>query len=368
MRVLVVTTWYPSVVAPVSGTFVRKDAELIAAAHDVHVVHLALPEHLSAADEVADQDHLVPVTRIPMSRSDPRQFGAAWRRVAPLIERSDILHTQAFSALLPFIGRRVNVPWVHSEHWSGLVDRSSLGFSGRFAFHATSGQLRKPDMVTAVSDFLASHVRHHRKGPIMIVPPVVPEATVVPPPRDPGLIRLVAVGGLVEGKGPLLALDAVRELRRRGVGASLTWVGDGPLRKSLATAGDARELALLGSLDTAGVSAALDGADIFLLPTKGETLCLSALEAITHGRPVVIGNRGGQREYVTSENGRLVAERTAAAYADAVQDVWANREQLPPERVAASIGDRFHAVHVLAGYQAAYAAATEAADARSTAR
>lgn len=366
MRVLLVTTWFPSIAAPVSGTFVRKDAELIGSAHDVHVVHLAPPGQLSAADDDADRGLPFPVTRIPMSRSDPRQFRGAWRRLVPLHEQADVLHTQAFSALLPFVGRRVRMPWVHSEHWSGLVDRSALGVGGRAVFRATAPQLRKPDVVTTVSGFLAEHVRPHRRGPIMVVPSVVPPATVVAPPRDRDLIRMVAVGGLVPGKDPVLALETVRELRRRGRSAVLTWVGDGPLRASLeVAAGDAGDLVLLGPKDPAGVAAALDAADVFLLPTRSETLCLSALEAITHGRPVVIGGRGGQREYVTAENGRLVDERTAVAYADAVEAVWAQGDAMPPERIAASIGDRFHPGTVLEGYGSAYATAVQAARART---
>lgn len=361
MRVLVVTAWFPSISAPVSGTFVRKDVELIATVHDVHVVHLAPPEQLTPDDEVADQGLPFRVTRITMSRSDPRQFRAAWHCLAPWISGSDILHTQAFSALLPFVGRSVAAPWVHSEHWSGLVNRSSLGFGGRAMFHATSGQLSKPDVVTAVSGFLGEHVRRYRRGPIMVVPSVVSPAPVVVAPHEPGLIRLVAVGGLVQGKDPALALATVRELRDRGHRAVLTWVGDGPMRPSLAAAAAGTDdLVLVGAQDHAGVAAALDAADVFLLPTRSETLCLSAIEAITHGRPVVIGGRGGQREYVTADNGRLVDERTAAAYADAVEAVWADRERLAPERVAASIGERFHPRTVLGGYESAYTWAADA--------
>ena len=123
-------------------------------------------------------------------------------------------------------------------------------------------------------------------------------------------------------------------------------------------------LTLLGAVNGAGVSAALDAADIFILPTKGETLCLSALEAITHGRPVVIGSRGGQRDYIVAENGLLVEPRTPAAYADAVLELWHRRGELSPERVAATIGDRFREPRVLQGYHVAYESARSSWSAR----
>ena len=266
-----------------------------------------------------------------------------------------MLHTQAFTTLIPFAGRRVRRPWVHSEHWSGVADPSSLTSRGRAVLQVTAPLLRRPDVVTTVSTYLADQVRRHRPGAISVVPSVVPSALTVPPPHDPALIRLVAVGGLVSGKDPLLALDTVRELDRRGFPASLTWVGDGVMRDTLRQAARADDrLTLLGAVDGRRVSESLDSADIFILPTKGETLCLSALEAITHGRPVVIGARGGQRDYIVSDNGVLVEPRTPAAYADAVLSLWGRRADLPPERVAATIGDRFQASRVLEGYQAAY--------------
>lgn len=353
-----VTAWYPSLASPISGVFVRRDAELIATAHDVEVVHLVSPELLAPEDISADRDAGLRVTRIPMSRSNPLDLRRVWSSLSERIHGADVLHTQAFTTLMPFAGRRVELPWVHSEHWSGIADPSSLTSRGRAVLRVTAPLLRRPDVVTTVSTYLADQVRRHRPGPISVVPSVVPPATAVPPPHDPGLVRLVAVGGLVSGKDPLLALDTLRELHRRGLPASLTWVGDGALRDSLEQAARPEDrLSLLGAMDGAGVAAALDAADLFILPTKGETLCLSALEAITHGRPVVIGARGGQRDYVVADNGILVGPRTASAYADAVLSLWGRRDELSPERVAATIGDRFQESRVLTGYEGAYQSA-----------
>jgi glycosyltransferase involved in cell wall biosynthesis len=219
----------------------------------------------------------------------------------------------------------------------------------------TGRLLRRPDIVTAVSDHLAARVQAFRRGPVIVVPPAVAPVTLVAPPGDSATIRLVSVGGLVPGKDPFLALDIVRELHRREVGAELTWVGDGPLRAALeSAAGPGDRLTLLGAQDDAGVARSLDSADVFLLPTRGETLCLSAVEAITHGRPVVIGSNGGQREFVSAANGRLVRPRTPASYADAILDVWALRSTRDPAAIAASIGDRFQPEVVRAAYNEAY--------------
>ena len=81
-----VTAWYPSIASPVSGVFVRRDAELIATANDVEIVHLVSPELISPDDITADREAGLPVTRIPLSRSNPFDLRRVW---APLERGSE---------------------------------------------------------------------------------------------------------------------------------------------------------------------------------------------------------------------------------------------------------------------------------------
>ncbi len=353
MRVLIVSTWYPSTAAPSVGTFVRADAETIARAHQVTIVHLAPPDAFVGRYPRAEVDGVV---RVPMSTSSPRAIHRAWQTIRPHIAEADIVHSHAFSTLLAFAGRNVQIPWVHTEHWSGVAAPHLLPARERLALGASGRLLNRPNVVTAVSTHLAERVSRYRSGEIIVVPPTVHPVRTLPAPNNPAEVRIVGVGGLVPGKDPLLALATVRELRRRGVPARMEWVGDGPLRAPLEAAiGPDGEMTLLGIQDRQGVSDALDRADLFLLPTRGETLCLSAVEAIAHGRPVVMGDRGGQRDYIRPENGRLVATQNPSAYADAVVDVLSAARVA--STVASTIGSRFWPENVLAEYERTYARA-----------
>ncbi|GAT72649.1 glycosyltransferase [Microbacterium sp. HM58-2] len=359
MRILFVTPWYPTAAAPTAGIFVERDAQLVSTRHDVEIAHLVEPGLLTDADVVADHSREIRVHRIPMSRSDPFAPRRLWKALKPLVARADLVHSHAFQALLPFAWRRVGRPWVHSEHWSGVANPGAFNAQGRLIFALTSRLLRRPDMVTAVSTFLLDRVADHRSGPTMIVPSVVLPATPKPVEHTPGELRLVTVANLVDGKDPILAVDTIRELRRRGVGATLRWAGGGPLRAAVESYLDGDDsIRLLGALDRSGVSAELDASEIFFLPTKSETLCLSAIEAISHGRPVVIGSHGGQRDYIVPENGVLVKDRTPAAYADAVLQIRDSFGQLDPLTVARTVSGRFTPERVLDLYESAYSAAT----------
>lgn len=374
MIVSVVTTWYPTDRAPQIGTFVARDvAALAAAGHDVRLVHLVAPAH-----DDGRRSLIVDGVRVRRRVMDPRRMGHVWRaaRALPdLIAGSELVHSMAVSALLPLALRtarcRIELPWVHTEHWSGFTgigapDRSGAdqseadrdgsgqsepGQSGasladRLAAAMGARVIARPDVVVAVSSVLAEALRRHRRGPVEVVGNVVPEAAgLADGPRNPATLRLVAVGSLVAGKRPLLAVQTVAELRRRGVTAELTWVGDGPLRGEVEAHIDAlglrRRVHLAGAVPPEEVPARLAAADYFLLPTAHETFCVAAAEAIRHGLPVILGDRGGQRDFVRPGNGVFVAGQGAADYAEAVLVAQERFAHVPRSRVAATLERRF---------------------------
>ncbi|CAM3790581.1 glycosyltransferase [Occultella aeris] len=369
MRTVVLTTWYPTEVAPSSGTFVQKDVRAIAARPEVDavdVVHL-VPRHQDDGVRTLVRDG-IRIRRVPMSTTSPLDIATVARSLPVLLEGADVVHTMAFSTLLPFaafpplVGTRPDAPWVHTEHWSALTSPQTLPLAARAALPALRPILGLPDVVTAVCEFLAAPIRRTRGAdrPTEVVPCIVPpraHLTARPMrPRTP--MRLVAVGGLVERKDPLLAVDVLAELARRSHPAHLTWVGDGELREAVARHARKKKVAhlltLAGGTDTAGVSAALDAADLFFLPTRAENFCVSAAEALVHGRPVVVGANGGQAEYIQDRVGAVVADQSAEAYADAVIATERATRHLNASDVAETVGDRFAPERVGAAYVAAY--------------
>lgn len=372
MWVLAVTTWFPTPSHPSTGAFVVKDAQAIASlGHDVAIVHL-MPPHQAPHDPVGQIGGL-PVVTVPMSTSRPDEIASAGRRLRSLASGADLVHTMAFSALLPTIGWRPSVPWVHTEHWSGLTAPHTLPAPWRLILPMLTPQLRAPDVVTAVCDYLAAPIRRERgPRPTEVVPCIVPVPDVAPRPPADGRLRLICVGGLIERKDPLMAVDTVVELRRRGVDAELTFVGEGPLRADLEdhvrAVGLTEQVRLTGSLDRAGVLGELARADLFLGPTRGDNFFVSCAEALVGGRPVVVGATGGQGEYIQDRVGRTVAVQRPDAYADAVEAVLRSTEGMSAEQISATVGQRFSFDAVAHGYAGAYARAQEVAADRAGGR
>ena len=210
MRIAMVATWLPTKVNPGSGIFVARDAAALAAlGHQVQLIHLVAP----ALDDGCERTYTlgVPTVRVPLKVSSPASLARARARLEQLTAGADVVHTQAISALFPYMLRRPAQPWVHTEHWSGATSTYTNPLM-RHGVHTLLNAQALPDTVTAVSNFLANHLRPYRHGkPLVVVPnQVARPQTLTPPPRSlhPGApLKLVGVGGLIERKGPLLALQ-----------------------------------------------------------------------------------------------------------------------------------------------------------------
>lgn len=361
--VTAVTTWFPTRRAPSRGAFVVRDLAAIARDAEVRLIHLVPPQ-----DDDGSRRLLQPlpgageidVLRIPMSPRSPASVAAAARALPAALAGSDVVHTMAFSALLPFALRRPDAPWVHTEHWSALTTPSTLPLPVRAALPVLTHALRSPDIVTAVCEFLAAPIREVRGSrPTEVVPCIVDPVPLAPRrSRADGRLLMVSTGGLIERKDPLVAVETLALLVQEGCDAHLTWLGDGPLREPVLerarALGVAGRLSLPGSVDGDAVREQLAGSDLFLGPTRADNFFVSAAEAIVSGRPVVLGATGGQGEYVHESVGALVGEQSAADYARAVREVDARTRDLSSQEIAATIGEAFSTPVVGQGYRAVH--------------
>lgn len=358
MRITVITTWFPTDVAPSRGSFVVRDTLAIARHAEVRLVHLVPPADDDGSRRLVHEG--IDVLRIPMDPKRPDHIVRAARALKDAVRGADAVHSMAFSSLLPLALRRPDVPWIHTEHWSALTTPSTLPRPAQLGLPVLRHLLSLPDRVTAVCDFLAAPIREVRAArPTAIVSCIVEPGEVVPRrDRRDGALRMVSTGGLIDRKDPLLAVDVLARLVDRGIDAHLEWLGDGPLREDTlrraAEQGVSERLVLPGSVPGDEVRAALARADLFFGPTKADNFFVSAAEAIVSGRPVVLGATGGQGEYVQPQVGALVDAQDVDAYADAVLEVDERTRDLGAQRIADTIGDSFSSRTVAAGYRDQY--------------
>ncbi|MCS6945209.1 MAG: glycosyltransferase family 4 protein [Sutterellaceae bacterium] len=130
---------------------------------------------------------------------------------------------------------------------------------------------------------------------------------------------VLSVGNLVPEKGHLLVLEAVARL----AGVHLLVVGEGPLRRQLAARaerlGVAARVHLHPNVPQTELARIYSAADVLVLASTREGCPNVLLEALACGTPVVTSDVGGAREIVTDGVvGHVVSERTAEAFAAAI--------------------------------------------------
>ena len=328
LSVAVITCWYPSSIDPVSGIFNAHDIRAIAAEHDVHVFHLVAP-HLDDGERRLEADgHRV--TRIPMATWNPLHIARAARTLHAALGAFDVIHTMAFPSLMPVRLLPRRLPVLHTEHWTGIT-RMARGVSKPGVARIAGTVLRRADALHAVSTYLGDAMTTVSGRDVTVVPNIVevPGEIVAGSRRHPAgagdPLRLLAVGTLSPVKDPLLSLQVIAELRRRGLPVTLDWVGDGPLRESVEAMIEELDLAglvtLHGRMPHGATLERMAEVDAVLHTSSEETFSIVAAESLVLGRPLIIADRGGHRDFSGADApwAALVPERTATAYADGVE-------------------------------------------------
>lgn len=144
------------------------------------------------------------------------------------------------------------------------------------------------------------------------------------PPAANGSLRVLSVGRLVPEKGQMILLQALAELRQRGVEATTTFVGAGPDRSTLERAsrqlGISDHVTFTGALGADRVAQAYGEADVFCLTSFAEGVPVSLMEAMSNRLPVVTTQIAGIPELVEDGvSGVVVPPGQARPVADALE-------------------------------------------------
>jgi glycosyltransferase involved in cell wall biosynthesis len=146
--------------------------------------------------------------------------------------------------------------------------------------------------------------------------------------------RVVFLSNLIADKGPLVLIEALAELARRGIALDATFAGPdgdgrtlGELEAAIARHGLADRVRCVGPVYGAAKHALLAEHDAFALPTLRDAFPLVVLEAMQHGLPVVASAVGAIPDIVVDgETGLLVPPGDAAALADRLARLAASPE------------------------------------------
>ena len=327
MKVLVVTTAYPTPAAPATGVFVREHARAAALHADVAVLHLDRShDHRGLPRLQRVEDEGLPTWRVtypwsPTPVSAVLHFVAAARgrlAVRRAGFRPDVVHAHFFLAAVP-AALLWRAPLVVSEHWSVFLPEDPLELTPLLR-RAAEFAYRRADVVLPVSEALRRGIEAQGLAArrFEIVRNVV-DTQLFTQGSSARNGRLLAVGLLYEAKGYDVLLPALGGLD----GVELDIVGDGPLRgelERLATAsGVADRVRFHGLQPKREVARMMREAQLFVLASRYDNNPCAVMEALAAGLPVVATAVGGVPELVTAANGRLAQPGDPEALASEIR-------------------------------------------------
>lgn len=156
-------------------------------------------------------------------------------------------------------------------------------------------------------------------------------------PAEPGRIKLVYLGRLVDWKAVDITLKAVAQARAQGAEVTLDIIGDGAERRTLEQMTDSlgldAQVTFHGFQSQAQCAQHLQAADALMLNSVFECGGAVVLEAMSIGLPVIAPDWGGPADYVTPETGLLVSPVPRADFADRLAQAIIDLAQDPERRV-----------------------------------
>lgn len=269
--------------------------------------------------------------------------------------------TSATVAMLA--GELAGIPWSLTAHrWDIPEDNLLRLKASRACFVRAISEHGADELRGLVGDAAWSPWVLHMGVPL----PPAPESHVAPAPP----LRVLAAAKLVEKKGHVHLIDAVRRLKERGVPVRVDLAGDGPLGPSLRSRvaaldlGD--EIVFLGSVPHDElVRGMTDGRwHAAVLPSvvtpsgELEGIPVSLIEALACGLPAVGTEAGGTPELLGGGAGILVPPADPEAIAEALARLAEDpalraklaeegrkrvEQEFSADRVAAALHERFRA-------------------------
>lgn len=378
MRILSLSTLFPTPTRPDFGKFVANQMKAVAALGEAEVTvvnPLGLPPLAGAIASLTGQSRYraqldcPPISRLsgievhhPRFRLIPRIGGDSnpariVKAVLPLArrlhqaKRFDLIDAQFFYPDGPAAARiaaELGLPYTIKargsdiHYWSTrptALRQMRQAAAGAAGMLAVSGALRT-DMVAL--GFTEEKIQVHYTGldrarfqatPRAEARTALPQHVPLSLPEDAPL--LVTPGALIPIKGQHLVIEALAEIPAARLALAGTGPDENALRDLSRALGLADRVHFLGQVPHAVLPLLMAAADAVVLPSEREGLANVWVEALACGTPLVVPDIGGAREVVRAPSAGRLAERSPGAIAEAVKALLA--APLDQQAVAANV-------------------------------
>ena len=202
-------------------------------------------------------------------------------------------------------------------------------------FRLTSGRVDWLLADCEITAEITSHRLYYRSPKRRIVLPLVsfrPQEVRRPVIADP--FRIINAARFTDTKNQRLMIEAARLLKDRAYSITITLYGEGPKAEEyerLVEELGLAETVLMPGFDPEWMN---DPANLFVITSKNEGLCIVALEALSRGIPVISTRVGGLVDYGVAAKVCFLEAGTASELATAIAELIEQPDRLREMRTA----------------------------------
>jgi L-malate glycosyltransferase len=375
VRILIITSWYPTAQIPHGGIFVKEQALALSNEHEVTLVACDVDystgtsffqSRLWQSDENRFEEFFLMVGRSIPFYNQLNFLLTASHKIGTLVKKRqfDIIHAHV-SYPAGVIARRISketgLPYIITEHASPF---ESL-FRSFFHKYLLIKSLNQADLVLTVSSSSAANIRPYLNRDVRVMPNLLSDEKI----REKAVkqtteFRIGFLGGLnTDQKGLDILLIAFSKLSNK-TGLKLLIGGDGLLLKHYQNMSQTLDIeeycSFLGNIYPDQVQDFMQKLDLFILPSRHETFGIVAVEAMACGVPVIATKCGGPEDFMGQNNGILIPPANPDALHDAMLSVISNKTTFEPSVIRANVIDRFGTARFLEQLNKYYFSITKA--------
>jgi len=364
------TPWYPDERSPNSGIFIQSQATALSEGHDVVVISAKVDYKkfgLFSYQVDESKNGLVKEHRLLICKSLPvyNQLNHlfitclfTWRvarKWKPEIIHASIGFPGAFWGWV--ISKLVGVPFVFTEH-----TRITNNFRSTFHKLITLWPLSGASQIMAVSSSLAKELKDLLNKEVIVVPNIIDvQKFIHVAPAPNGVTQIGLLGGF---NTPVKGLDILlRALAKVEKDYILHIGGTGSLEESYKSL--ARELGIdskcrfYGFVPYDQVPEFMSRLHFYVCSSRYETFCVSLIEAMAAGRPIVSTRCGGPEDFVNKNNGVLCDKENSEALQHSIEWMILNYNSFNSAAIKTYIEENFTSKSFLKAINGVYAKAMD---------
>lgn len=325
-KILFISSWFPSKIEPTNGNFVQRHAEAVSRIHEVEILHaIRNPEQktMFIYEEKIVNDVRTLIVYYKQSKFSIINFYRrmkAFRKGFQHMEKPDLVHANILQRSMLFavyLKNKFQIPFVVTEHWSGLlgVNRHLLSnINLRIARYIA----KQAAFVLPVSQYLLRDLKEVLPRTSMaVVENVVDTEMFWAKTGKQKLFSFLHISNLVSIKNPDMIISAAVRLHQEYPNFELHIGGDGDVAalNERVKQNKAQDFVkLFSTLTGEEVALKMRSSNCFILMSDYENFPCVLLEALSCGTPVIATNVGGVPEIINETNGILISKSEDELY------------------------------------------------------